>query len=248
MDIFPLMARLGDRWMSLRSIIVDPFSPPKKIIVRDGVRFNVRRGTSDTYVINEVFRHKVYGAPPHGIIVDIGANIGAFSLFAARTADTIFSFEPESSNHSQLLKNIALNQYRNIMPFKKAVGGKVGTVTLHRAASNLGASSVVHQVSNDVETVEMITLDSVFRLCNIERINFLKIDIEGSEYELFENASLEALGKIDMIVMETHPVHGRNVGDIRCKLESAGFKVNVRFSHLSLFGLRVLFANRTTTP
>jgi predicted RNA methylase len=116
-----------DMKMLVRSLFSDPFevSEERELLV-DGVRILVRRRSSDRFVVHEVFKRKVYGEPPQGVVVDLGANIGSFSLYTARNATQVFAFEPESSNFEQLQKNIKLNHTLPIQIFKKAAGGQSG--------------------------------------------------------------------------------------------------------------------------
>ncbi len=204
---------------------------------------HVRRSTSDRYVSKEVFRWGDYAAP-RGIVFDIGANIGAFSLYAAQTADKVYAFEPESSNHAQLLKNIAANRFTNIVPIKKAVGGTTGSVLLHRAVANKGGASIATAISDDVEPVDMVTLEEAMKMHGVEHINVLKVDIEGSEYALFEHVSLDTLRRVDRVEMETHPVEGKRIEDMVTKLSNAGFTVEQRRTRLSFLGLGMLIATR----
>ncbi len=230
--------------MYLRSLFSDPrHAPEEREIVVDNVRMNIRRQSSDFFVVQEIFKRKLYGTQPKGIVLDLGANIGAFSLYAARTATQVFAFEPENSNFEQLKKNIALNRSFPIHIFKKAAGGKCGLAELSPAAINKGASSLVFKRSDKSEHVETLTLEHILSLCEISNVDFLKIDIEGSEYELFENTSVHTLRRISTIEMEIHRVKGKNVRDIILKLENAGFRVRSSYTRL-LFGMRILHAHR----
>ena len=247
MNLLRALAKGGDVWMYLRSLWTDPWNAPQeRVVTIDGVKFFVRRRTSDAFVIDEVLRRKVYGEPPRGVVLDLGANIGAYSLFAARTAEKIFAFEPESSTYAQLEKNIALNGIQNVTPFKKAVGGRSGVATLYKASSNVGAHSIANTISKNTENVEIVTLEEALKICGASHVNVLKVDIEGSEYELFENAPLDVLGRIDAIYMETHPVKGKGTDDIARKLYDAGFTVRFEYTRLSPFGMKMLFAEKKT--
>ncbi len=230
--------------MLARTVFSDPFdAPAERVIVIDNVRMLVRRRTSDLFVIREIFKRTVYGKPPKGIVLDLGANIGAYSLYAARTAKHVYAFEPESSNYTQLLKNCELNRALPIHAFKKAVGGENRSGMLSLAVVNKGASSLVHSRSDKVETAEVLSLDHALSLCGLTHVDFLKIDIEGSEYELFEKASIHTLRRIDAIVMEMHRVSGKRFRDIVTKLRDAGFKTKRSRTRL-LFGMNILHAHR----
>ena len=208
------------------------------------VTLSIRGGTSDVYVSKEIFRWKSYPLTPRGVVIDLGANIGAFSLFAAQTARTVYAFEPSSDNYAQLLKNIAANRFSNIVPIRKAVGGANGAVDLYRASANKGSSSIVSVVSRDSERVEVVTLEKTLEICGVDHVDLLKVDIEGSEFSLFENASLEILERIDQIEMEVHPIRGKRIEDIEKRLAEAGFTTQRKRNSLSILGFKMLFASR----
>ncbi len=71
---------------------------------------------------------------PGDTVVDIGANVGFFSLLAARlvgTAGRVYAFEPEPQNFALLTKNIALNGYTHVVAYRKAVWRRAGLVKLY---------------------------------------------------------------------------------------------------------------------
>jgi FkbM family methyltransferase len=128
-------------------------------------------------------------------VLDLGANIGSFSLFAAKSADRVYAFEPEKSNYEQLLKNIDINGAKNIIPIKKAVGGKSGSTLLYKSARNTAICSTAVEFSDTTEAVDVVTLSDAMKLCAVDHIDLLKIDIEGSEYDLFENVASAELAR-----------------------------------------------------
>lgn len=209
-----------------------------------GVRLYMRGSTSDMYVAREVFTWGAYPLPISGIVFDIGANIGAFSIYAAKSARRIFAFEPESENYAQLQKNIALNRATNIEIYKKAIGATHGKALLYRATANTGATSLVSKVSRDTEVVDVITLEEAMRIGGVERIDLLKMDIEGAEYQIFETVSDEVLSRIDAIEIETHPVPGKNKKDIAQRLERSGFTVATRRTSPLLFWCNIITGRR----
>lgn len=230
--------------MYVQSLLSDPLQgPEEREILMGGLRILVRRRSSDFFVLREVFKRKVYGPPPTGVVIDLGANIGAFSLYAAQKATRVYVFEPDPSNFTQLEKNCALNRSLPISAFKKAIGGSMRTGNLSLGVTNKGASSLVISRSRQSVPVEIITLDHALSLCGVSHVDFLKIDIEGSEFELFESCSLQTLRRISRIVMELHKVPGKRYRDIVQKLNWAGFTVRTRRTHV-LYGMRMLYAHQ----
>ena len=193
----------------------------------DGIYFLLRKNTSDYYVVNEIFNKLVYGEKPTGIIFDIGANIGAYTLYGAETAEHVFAFEPESSNYQCLQKNISLNSFKNINTFKKAIGDKKRNALLHRGYNNKGMSSTAIMTSCNTEQVEMISLEDAVVLSGVDHIDTLKIDIEGGEYLLFENIPDYIFERIDSIKMEFHRVPGKKVDNLIHILKKNGYEINI---------------------
>lgn len=220
-----LFTSLHNTYLYLKFFLMAPLKPHEWVHEMAGVRFYVRKATSDLFVINEVFKQHVYETPPTGIVLDLGANIGAYALYAAQTATVVYAYEPESSNFSQLTKNIELNACTNIVPIQKAVGGRESAVSLFKASVNKGASSTAQAISHNAETVHMTTLDALCKKHALENIDMLKVDIEGGEYELFAHASRDTLGRIQHIMMEMHHVPGHTPQEIIYTLTNAGFNV-----------------------
>ncbi len=118
-------------------------------------------------------------------VLDIGANIGYYSLiFAELVGDTgkVYAFEPDPSNFALLCQNIELNDYDNIEPIQKAVSNDNTVLNLHLCDANYGMHRIYDSIccSEQVE-VEAIRLDDFFADFK-GAINFIKMDIEGAEY------------------------------------------------------------------
>jgi len=122
------------------------------------------------------------------IVVDLGANVGYYSLLAARLVGKkgkVYAFEPAPINYSLLIKNIELNGYDNIVPVQKAVSNVTGTVKLFLDDENAGRHTIYQPNGNrKFVEVESVTLDEFFEdeQCPI---NVAKIDIEGAEMAAF---------------------------------------------------------------
>ena len=182
--------------------------------LRNNITFKARAGGSDAGIINEVWLWKVY--TPVGdeiregdIVVDIGAHIGAFSIFAATCARgvRVYSYEPFPQNFDLLNHNIALNQLENIEPFPVAVAGENGKRRLAVDTRNGVASTLLPSKQDHIE-VNCVTLGDIFEARNIETCGFLKMDCEGAEYEILFNTQEEYFSRIRRISMEYHPNMG----------------------------------------
>jgi len=123
-----------------------------------------------------------------GVFIDIGANIGQHSLFAGSivgNSGKVYSFEPIPYIYNQLLDSVKINHFENIITaHNTALGEKDGTETLYVETNNVGGSSIVghHGIENKKISITIKKVDDI--LANVERINMIKIDVEGYEYEV----------------------------------------------------------------
>lgn len=123
-------------------------------------------------------------------ILDIGAQSGAFSLMAKYLPNTTWhAFEPDPVNESLLRENLNINSINNVTVYSKALGDNIGETILnintkHRGLNTLGTNLKRFSV-NDVQkiNVEIDTLDNLFLNT---KIDLIKIDTEGCEYNIIK--------------------------------------------------------------
>ena len=139
--------------------------------------------------------------------IDIGANIGIHSLTAAaaNTSIEIFSFEPETNNFLSFIKNIGLNRFQNIRPFKMGLGNFKGNTSLNiNDGWNKGKHSlkVIFDDNATKLNIPVIQLDGFIDYFHSDNL-LLKIDVEGFEKEVIEGG-LQLIDKIPnmVIIME----------------------------------------------
>ncbi len=118
-------------------------------------------------------------------IVDLGANIGYYTLIAAQhtgAGGKVLAYEPEPENYALLVKNIKSNGLIHVTPIKTAISNSSGTQKLYLTEDNKGTHSLVdnRQTGNSI-TVETDTLDNSLIIHNSPAIDVLKMDIEGAE-------------------------------------------------------------------
>lgn len=140
-------------------------------------------------------RHVLKLSQPGDLFVDIGANIGAYSVVLAYQLKKgkVIAFEPNPRALEFLEKNIALNNLKNIQIERKGLSDKVEDATLY-SPSLTTASINKHQDSDVKSSIELTTLDLYCRSNGIDNIDILKIDIEGNEFKCLEGAK-EIIGK-----------------------------------------------------
>ena len=142
-------------------------------------------------------------------IVDAGANIGAFSLFAARCAPRarIIALEPFLSTFERLRSHVERSPYRDRITCRSwALSSNDGARQMDDAlmGSQFRALLSPDAARAGVE-VESVTLASLLEREQLDRVDLLKLDIEGSEYEILESVPVAVLRRVRAVVMEYHP-------------------------------------------
>jgi FkbM family methyltransferase len=171
--------------------------------------FRVRLKTSDVKAYEQVIYEKEYEialSRPPSVIIDAGANIGLASIYFSNRYPNakVISVEPEKSNFGLLKKNTA--PYPNIIPIQAALWKENGIIELvdpgsgHWGFQTTDSSSIGFR---KIHKIQGMTVDKIMIDHGINYIDILKIDIEGAEKEIFENAS-PWLDKIGVIVIELH--------------------------------------------
>ena len=159
----------------------------------------------DSFVLDEIFKDNCYRIPEDirgKVVVDLGANIGAFSILCAQKGAIVYAYEPQPENNACLQTNVALNNFHCTV-FDKAVGTP-GTAAI---SDNTGGSSIVPWIKeaygdNNPQEITVIGLDEALQ--DLESVYFLKIDTEGAEFDIIRSASSETLQKITFLTMEIH--------------------------------------------
>jgi len=212
-------------------------------IFRNGLKIKTKDGLSSG-TIAVVFIKKDYGNDigDNSVIIDIGANIGVFSLFASQSKNTtIYAYEPMPENYDLLKENIRLNKLeKNILPFNLAIGARaekrkfyLGSCPSHSfspiSESPFNALYGDHTQEEKQKFIETncIPLKDVFDKNNIERCDLLKTDCEGAEFEILYNLPDEYFKRIKKIRLEYHNHFGKknNVDYLIGFLKRMGYKI-----------------------
>ena len=147
----------------------------------------------------------------HGqTVFDIGAHIGSFSIYAAAKGCRVYAFEPEPENYRRLVRNIKLNHFENLVtPLNYGIFSREDKVNFSPSSSGtaVGTVSQLGFASGPQQEGLMIEVKTLGRACDdlgIKNIDLIKMDIEGSEYEIFKSLSATDYDKIRGIVGEYH--------------------------------------------
>ena len=170
--------------------------------------FVVRVPSSDVDVFKQVFvdtEYRFESDEDPRVIVDAGANIGLTSVYYASRYPgcRILAIEPEGSNFDLLSRNVS--RYPNVTPIHAALASEPGHVVIDDP--DQGAWSFRTRAAEDAEPgsqrVESVTIGQLMDGHGIERIDLLKMDIEGAEMDVMRHASVW-IDRVDAMVIELH--------------------------------------------
>jgi FkbM family methyltransferase len=174
-------------------------------------RLTLRPFAGDLFVLYEVLAFNAYQIAPSllstdkvRVIIDCGANIGITSLFLAARypGATILSVEPHPENFALLKTNVA--EVPRILPIRACVTGT------HRNAVRSTADQAAYgnRIATDANGVWVpaITIEELCKRNGIEKIDLLKLDIEGAEKQVLENGTF--LARTEYIIVELHGQYG----------------------------------------
>ncbi len=221
-------------WYFLRCIVLfkRPFQflraylsisrPPSGVVeLRDGTRIHLSSDPQDIVTVFVIFARRDYGkVGPNSSVLDIGANIGVFSLFAARSgAKAVHSFEPSRESFETLVRNVKENGLEAVIfPHQLAVtavdGAEVAFPKRSSAFNRIGSGAV----EEDCELVGTISLQTILR--DKPALDLLKLDCEGGEYDILLTLDQDMVKKIRAIRLEYHLGRGK---DVTAHLEHYGF-------------------------
>lgn len=141
-------------------------------------------GTYEPFILDLISRYLRDGST----FVDIGANIGQHSIFAASVvgdSGKVYSFEPIPYIYSQLLDSVKINHFDSIIEAHNvALGEEDKTEILYIETNNVGGSSIVGPHGKDNEEINITVKRGDDMLRDIKHIDMVKIDVEGYEYEV----------------------------------------------------------------
>jgi len=213
------------------------------------------RDDTDDSVIYEVFKSQEYSRTKeilqkatHGVI-DIGAHIGTFVLYARAHNATvpIFAYEPLEENYTLLKRHIKENHLSHVVSSQVAVGGHAGESVLQVSQNNHN-NSLGTPLDDKVlreQKVQTVVLDRIFSKNRLEVCDLLKVDCEGAEYDIFTHTSPETFAKIRAIMMEYHEHQGHSYTELVSLLTKHGFVLRHHEASKYHKGLGTLFFTRT---
>jgi FkbM family methyltransferase len=215
----------------------------------NGIQVKLRTESSDVDVFDEIFVLDVYRTAVRLIeanaltihsVVDLGSNIGLATVYfhAVFPDATYVCVEADKENWELMTENLQMITNRQL--FNKAVWSESKALYINNGFRDgmEWSKSVSCSSFNSVSAVEGVTITELLDQSGLHEIGLLKVDIEGSEFEVFMNGDIGFLDNTKTLVMEIHPESG-NMEDLVSRVRSAGFVV---FENESiLFGINLKY-------
>ncbi|MBE9158410.1 FkbM family methyltransferase [Nodosilinea sp. LEGE 06152] len=176
------------------------------------------------------------------VFIDIGANIGLFTILASSQCSMVISIEASSREFSELIRNISLNKCTNVVPILGAAGSKLSLSKIHvQEISHSGGNSILlDSISQNIcqtQTVQMVTVDHLvnsykeyYNLMdnNLNNSFVIKIDVEGFEPQVLLGMKAALIsGKVRKVIVEIDHQRSKRLAnsdfDIYDYMKNCGF-------------------------
>jgi FkbM family methyltransferase len=212
----------------IRAYVTRQPLPGGIIALRSGLVLHLSPDPLDVVTVFGVFIREDYGrVPANASVIDIGANIGVFTIYAMHCgARRVDAYEPSAASFEQLQRNVRANGLEGRAVAHRAAvwDGSAATVRFPRKSSVL---NTVLAAGSDAahDEVPAISLDAVVR--TMGAVDLLKMDCEGAEARILAAADLRSLRAIGEIRLEYHLGLG---GQVESRLNHAGFRTSFKWA------------------
>lgn len=177
------------------------------IATNKGYKFKIRKNKIDAFTCDEVFKSgyfKHLNLNKNDIVIDIGANIGVFSVAASDQCKHVYAFEPNPQNYLLAKENLRLNKIENVTLFNHAVSNYNGIIDLYLNGGTLSdMHSTIKIRGRKKMEVEAISINNIIKTYNPTK---LKVDCEGEELIFMQNAKMN---NIKALSMEVHFIYSK---------------------------------------
>lgn len=165
------------------------------------------------------------------VFIDIGANIGLYAVHLSKIINKkgkILCFEPFSVNFNCLSENIRLNNFSHVQVERLAIGAKEESIMLYHnpAHQNMGMISVTPMENSYAEEVKSVSLDTFLKSNHLTKIDLIKIDIEGYEYQALCGMKETLVTFKPVLLVEILKAGQSDTNNVNCEnfLQSLGYK------------------------
>jgi len=162
----------------------------------------------------------------NSIVIDIGAHIGTYSIRFCKIAHKVIAIEPLYDNYLILIYNAKLNNCKNLYPINMGIWSEEGTKSIFYKPERTDLATLIDNLIDNQSNyykhmVKVTTLDKLVNSLGLTKIDFLKIDAEGSEYEILRGAN-KVLDNTKSVLIETFENNRYKCLDY---LKNKGFKI-----------------------
>ena len=188
---------------------------------------NLWGAVKDNLILGEYERSGIRLAEARGLIVDAGAHVGLFALLASAHAREVVALEAHPQNVSVLRENVERNRRPNVTVHHSALWSTDGEASFVEGPATSAGS--LFRVEGRRFSVRSTTLDSL--VDSAGRVDLLKLDVEGAEFDVLDAAADETLLQVNAIVAELHlDARSERLPPTLARLQKLGFAVTTRES------------------
>lgn len=171
---------------------------------------------------------------PGSYVLDLGGNIGMVAIYLAKKVGPqghVWAYEPDRKNQKLFQSHLELNNVSNVTLIPAGVWNESGTLTFYEGGtytSSFVQTNYIHDNPShyEVTSVPVVTLDEQYQKHQWKRIDFIKMDIEGSEIKALQGAKKLLLELSPTLFIETHLNEGKNTTpEVQAILTSLGYTV-----------------------
>ena len=183
--------------------------PEKYLEFKDGRKIFLSNYPHDLITIMVVCSKREYGdVPKNAIVLDVGANIGAFCLFAKLNgACRVVAFEPNPEAFDILQKNIRENGFQESITAVNVAVSDMDDSLVWISQDSDPNNHIVDQEKNSQENsirVKTISLKSLLLQYSLDHVDLMKVDCEGAEYKIIESSDEYSYNRIESMRFEYH--------------------------------------------
>jgi FkbM family methyltransferase len=217
--------RLRGIFLCLESIF---FGRASEVLLPNGKKVIIRKGMAATTQLQSIVEEELVPywkahSPTQGEVhLDVGAQIGSYSLLAATSGAIVHAIEPDPNNRRFLRRNIRANkldiQVCSIGAWNKS---EVLSFRSHDAMSSIKGVGMIPSTLPALNQIKVDTIDNIVKQLGITKINVIKMDIEGAEIEALEGARNTIMKDHPILLIEAyheregHPTLGRVLALLR---------------------------------
>jgi FkbM family methyltransferase len=143
---------------------------------------------------------------PNDIVLDVGANIGCTSILFGGLAKKVYSFEPSPTTFGYLQKNLSAANLLNVFAFNHGLGSHTSSETLTFSSDNRSGGFVSNKLHLEAghltEVITIVDGDSFLQEKNVDRVDFIKIDVEGFELEVLAGLKSVLKNSSPLVILE----------------------------------------------